>query len=111
MTATAPIGIDVDCRDCDARIVLVQIIPEVVSAGTRRRRIPLEPLFDPDDPPVLDGRPVPASHALTAGRRQCRPLTRDDEPGPGEYPALTHFAVCPVRVAARSRRRREATAS
>ena len=105
---TSPQGFQVACRDCRAPIVLVQIVPEVLSAGQRRRRIPLELDYDPANPPTVDGRPLAPSHALTAGRTQCRPLHAGEDLAPNEYPALTHFAVCPVRRA--KFRRREALA-
>ena len=105
---TTPQGFVVRCRDCGQDIVLVQILPEILSAGQRRKRIPLELDYDPADPPVINGRPVAASHSLSAGRTQCRPLRAGDAPAPNEYPALTHFAVCPARFA--RARHREALA-
>lgn len=98
MTIWAPLGHQVRCRDCGTDIVLVQIIPAVLSQSMPRRRIPLEVTFDDERPPVA------ASHALTAGRRQCRPITAADPIAPGEVPALTHFAVCPARQARRHHR-------
>ena len=47
---------------------------------------------------------VPPSHALSAGRKTCRPLRRGETPDPTEHPALIHHAVCkatrPTPVAA-----------
>lgn len=49
--------------------------------------------------PLVVGYPtyhgdVPASHALSAGRKTCRQLRAGETPDPTEIPALIHHAVC-----------------
>jgi hypothetical protein len=78
------------CRDCSAPIVLVLIIRSQLVAGDRRNYIPLDEEFDP-------AGTIPASHALSAGRTTCHPITADWPLAADEWPALTHFATCPKR--------------
>lgn len=80
------------CRDCNAPITLVLLIPGRLVKGRARRFIPLDPTFDPD-PGV---RP---SHAVSPGWTTCRPVTAASPVTPSEHPALTHFATCPNRAA------------
>lgn len=75
---------------CGASILLVPVIPDLPTRGSTRSWIPLDPTYDP-------ACGLPPSHALSAGKTTCRPLSRGESPAPGEHPALTHFATCPLR--------------
>ncbi|MCL1871028.1 MAG: hypothetical protein FWF90_11525 [Promicromonosporaceae bacterium] len=77
---------------CGALIQLVPVIPDVPTKGSTRSWIPLDVAYDP----ACGFAP---SHALSAGRKTCRPLARGEQPAPGEHPAITHFATCPLRRA------------
>lgn len=87
------------CRDCGAPIVLVQVIPGLLTKGSKRRRIPLDPGLD--DRGLYDpASGIAPSHALSPGRNRCRPITKAEPLDPAhEHPALTHYATCPRRVA------------
>lgn len=78
------------CELCGRPIVLVMVIPTRLRAGRPRSYIPLERTFDP-------AGPYAPSHALSAGRTTCHPITTDHPLEQHEHPALTHFAVCPAR--------------
>lgn len=80
---------------CGAPIVLVRLHDlERPVPGDQRSWIPLEPDWDPDT------SSVPPSHATNLSRPPtvARVLRRGEEPWPTERPALTHFAVCPLRT-------------
>lgn len=75
---------------CGAEIYLVPLIPLDEAVPARLRKfIPLDPGPVPTD--------VAPSHARSPGWDRCRALRRGEEPAPGESPALTHFATCPLR--------------
>jgi hypothetical protein len=78
------------CELCGALVAKVMVIPEHARKGTKRRRIALDPTYDPATSPI---RP---SHALSAGYTTCRPITRDNPLAPGEHAGLTHHATCPL---------------
>ncbi|AEI11849.1 hypothetical protein [Cellulomonas gilvus] len=78
------------CERCWQPIALVLVVPEHPRKGATRKHIPLDPGFDP-----ATSRIAP-SHALSAGRTTCRPLTTEHPLAPHEHAALTHFATCPV---------------
>lgn len=75
---------------CGADIVLVLVVPDVPRPGSERRFVPLDPTYDP-------ACGVAPSHAVLPGWTRCRPLARGETASPAEYPALTHFATCPLR--------------
>lgn len=77
------------CRLCGEPILLMIVIPGRIQPGTKRKRVPLNLMFDPDGP-------TPASHAMSPGRTTCHPITRDYPLEGHETPALTHFATCPA---------------
>jgi hypothetical protein len=85
------------CDSCGHEIALVMVVPEHPRKGRTRSFIPLDTEFDPAVSAFA------ASHALSAGRTTCRPLTADHPLAPHEHPALTHFASCPARSAAHSK--------
>lgn len=87
------------CDGCDAPIVLVLVVPELPTKGTKRRHVPLDVDFD-----VALSSTAP-SHALSAGRTTCRVLTTDHPLASYEHPALTHFATCPARQRAHTEAR------
>ena len=66
------------------------VIPTHLVKGTTRQYVPLDLVFDP-------AGPIPPSHALSAGRTVCHPITADFPVEGHETPALTHFATCPAR--------------
>ena len=77
------------CRDCGAPVQWVLVIPTRLVAGTRRKHIPLDPVYDPEL--------GPPSHAVNLGRTLAHPITRDAPLEHHEDPALIHFATCPAR--------------
>lgn len=82
---------DVVQHGCGAPIVLALVVPEHPRKGVGRKRIPLNPTYDP-------ACGIPPSHAITSRTLLiCRPLDRGDTPAPHEDPALTHLATCPHR--------------
>lgn len=72
---------------CGEQVRLVRLVRDVPTKG------------DPTYVPLVVGYPtyhgdVPASHALSAGRKTCRQLRRGERPDPTEHAALIHHAVC-----------------
>lgn len=84
------------CRDCNARIRLVMVIPARIDRAKPRTYIPLERDYD------AARSPIPPSHGMNLARTVCHPITADHPLEDHEIPALTHFAVCPARTVARS---------
>ncbi|MGN8245262.1 hypothetical protein ACTHAM_002381 [Cellulomonas soli] len=79
------------CDFCGAPIELVLVVPDQPRKGTTRKHVPLDLDFD------TASSATPPSHALSAGRTTCRPITADRPLEHHEHPALTHFATCPAR--------------
>lgn len=81
------------CDDCGAPVRFVLVIPKNLVAGTHRRRMPIDPDYDPATSTI---RP---SHAMNFAHTQARVATADEPPLEHEVPALTHFATCRARRA------------
>lgn len=75
---------------CGAKIILVTVIPEVLIKGTKRKKVPLDAVYDPESL-------IPPSHAVAMGGATCRPLRLGERPDSTESAAITHFATCPHR--------------
>lgn len=84
--ASRPALATVPCRaGCGRQVRIVRLLTDMPPASW----VPLEPTFEP-------AYGIAPSHALSAGRRTCRPLRPGESPDPGEHPALIHHAVCPA---------------
>lgn len=71
---------------CGEQIRLVRLLADIPTRTTTY--VPLVVGY-----PTYHGD-VPASHALSAGRKTCRQLRAGETPDPTEIPALIHHAVC-----------------